>query len=155
MKQVMCRACTPNRIDVVLQEIQAVDRLFPALDQVEMQLACKHVLDGISNNRNNGPVGATTPSLQIPASQAATATAPMDSGFQARESPQDGGHVHEPKPEWLQQRDSLDPWILENLNDGPRRLRMVKMLTNMAAPFRYGASKVIKTLGNLNSENVS
>lgn len=79
----------------------------------------------------------------------------MDSSLQARESLQDGGQMQDPQPEWLQQRDDLDPWILENLNDGPRRLRMVKMLTNMAAPFRYGASKVIKTLGNLNSENVS
>lgn len=136
-----------------MQEIQAVDRLFPALDQVEMQLACKHILSAVSCSDKNGSAGsAAPPSLQIPSSQSATADVPTDLSCQAS---QDGGQVRAPPPEWLQQRDSLDSWILENLNDGPRRLKMVHMLVKMAAPFRYGASKVIKALGNLNSENVS
>lgn len=136
----------------MLQEIQAVDRLFPALNQVEMQLACKHVLSAVSGSDGNNVAGSTAPPLQIPASQSATASPSIDSSFQA---PQNGGQVPESQPEWLQQRDSLDTWILENLNDGPRRLKMVHTLVKMAAPFRYGASKVIKALGNLNSENVS
>ena len=117
-----------------------------------MQLACKHVLSAVSDSNQNGSAGSAAPPLQIPASQSATGDLSIDSNSEAL---QNRGQVHEPQPEWLQQRDSLDSWILENLNDGPRRLRMVKMLVNMAAPFRYGASKVIKALGNLNSENVS
>ena len=136
----------------MLQEIQAVDRLFPALDQTEMQLACKHVLSAVSSRDQNGSAGSAATPLQLPALESATASVSTDSSWQAS---QDGGQVQEPHPEWLQQRDGLDSWILENLNDGPRRLRMVNMLVRMAAPFRYGASKVVKALGNLNSENVS
>ena len=118
-----------------------------------MQLACKHILSAVSCSDKNGSAGsAAPPALQLSASQSAAAGVPTDSSLQASES---GGQVHAPQPEWLQHRDSLDSWILENLNDGPRRLKMVHMLVKMAAPFRYGASKVIKALGNLNSENVS
>ena len=144
-----------GKICGVLQEIKALDRLFPALDQVEMQLACKHVLNAVSGSSNNGSVRSTAPPLQIPASQSATASASMDSTFPARQSSQDGAYLHEPQPDWLQQRDTLDSWILENLNDRHRRLRMNKTLVQMAAPFRYGASKIVKALGDLRSENVS
>lgn len=144
-------------IHMSLQEIKAVDRLFPALDQVEMQLACRHVLDAVSNRSDNGSIDSTSAALQLPASQSIAATVcdePMPQAT-AVDSSHNGSQGQEDQPAWLQQRDDLDEWILENLNDGPRRLRMVQTLTRMATPFRYGASKVLQALGDLNSENVS
>ena len=110
-----------------------------------MQLACKHVL-------SSG--GAMVPPLQIPASQLATANGSADSGVSGRESSQNGGHVQQPPVGWWEQTEDLDSWILQNLNDGPRRRRMVKILTEMAIGFQYPAYKVIKVLGDLNSENI-
>ena len=138
-----------------LQEIKAVDRLFPALDQVQMQLACRHVLNAASSSGSNG---TTQPAvLQMPAAQSAAPSTidELSPDGQPADTLQNGGSLQESQPAWLQNADDLDSWILENLNDGPRRLRMVKILTQMAAPFRYGASKVLQALGDLNSENVS
>lgn len=134
--------------------MEAVDRVFPALNQVEMQLACKHVLNALFTS-SNGSGGSTVPALTIPASQSATANASADPSFTGRESSHNGGHVQQHQPDWLQQTDDLDTWILQNIADRARRVKMVQALKDMAAPFKYGASKVIKALGNLNSENVS
>ncbi|KAL3135579.1 hypothetical protein ABBQ38_006059 [Trebouxia sp. C0009 RCD-2024] len=144
----------PKGIPIALKEIKAVDRLFPALGQIEMQLACKHVLGALPST-SNGSGAAMIPPLQIPASQSAAAGGSADSDVSGRDSSQNGGHGQEPQLEWWQQRDDLDDWMLQNLNDGPRRLRMVEALVRMATPFRYPAFKLIKVLGDLNSENVS
>lgn len=137
-----------------MQEIKAVDRVFPALDQIDMQLACKHILSALPSTSNGSGVAMLSP-LQIPAPQSATASGSAESSSSGRDLSQNGGHVQEPQRKWWQQRDDLDDWMLQNLNDGPRRLRMVEALVKMATPFQYAAFKLIKTLGNLNSENVS
>ena len=134
-----------------------MDRLFPALDQVEMQLACRHVLDAVSSRSNGGSTNSTSAALQMPASQSIAANVGDEPVPKANpgDSSHNGTLRQEDQPAWLQQRDDLDTWILENLNDGPRRLKMVQTLTRLATPFRYGASKVLQALGDLNSENVS
>ena len=122
-----------------VQEISAVDRVFPALTQTEMQLACMHVLkDVLANSEDTSMLSP----LQLP-----TPTSAQPNGAsQAR-----------PVPDWMQQQqqDKLDAWILQNLNNGKRRLKLVQALTNMALPFQYANSKVMQALGDMYSENVS
>ena len=66
-----------------------------------------------------------------------------------------GSHTSSRQPTWLQSRDELDSWVLQNLKDGDRHLKLVHALTGLALPFQYGASRVVRALGNLFSENVS
>ena len=137
-----------------LQEIAAVDRVFPALDQEEMQLACKHVLNPVTSSMGDDPMDGSghdahklTPE-PLPMAAAAQAGAESNGAAGGRQS-------NSEQPVWLQSRDELDPWMLQNLRDGDRRLKMVQALTDLASPFRYGASRVVRALGNLFSENVS
>lgn len=132
-----------------------MDRVFPALDQVEMQLACKHVLEPVLTADDEE---ATTPSpapLQMADSQTPpTAATGEANGTSSNGATSNGPHFKDHQ-EWSQDRGGLDKWILTNLNDGQRRLKMVKALTNLAKPFQYGASTVKQALGDLYSENVS
>jgi len=136
---------------LLLQEIKAVDRVFPALDQVEMQLACRRVLAPVLSTSSEVAAKPDPEPLQMAQSQTATATEES----KVNGVPSNGDKADAHQPEWLQDRGDLDSWILKNLNDGQRRLKMVKDLTNLALPFQYGASKVMQALGDLYSENVS
>ncbi len=133
-----------------------MDRVFPALDQVEMQLACKHVLEPVLTA---GDEEATTPSpapLQMAESQTPpTAATTREANGTSSNGATSNGAQSKDHQEWSQDRGGLDKWILTNLNDGQRRLKMVKALTNLAKPFQYGASTVMQALGDLYSENVS
>ena len=138
---------------LALQEIQAVDRVFPALDQVEMQLACKQVLDPVlSASGPDSPMPSAEP-LEMAPSLTVASNAREEGNVNAALSNSSQGQEHQ--PEWLQERGELDGWILQNLNDGQRRLKMVKALTKLALPFRYGASNIMQALGDLYFENVS
>ena len=139
-----------------MQEIAAVDRVFPALDQEEMQLACKHVLNPVTSSMGDDPRDVDGPGRDAnkltpePLPMAAAAQAGAESNGVAS-----GSQSNSEQPIWLQSRDELDPWVLQNLRDGDRRLKMVQALTELASPFHYGASRVVRALGNLFSENVS
>lgn len=117
-----------------------MDRVFPALTQTEMQLACMHTLKGALSE--DDPM---LDELQMP--QTSTAT--------AAPAPSNGNSQADNAPDWLQQQDKLDGWMLQNLKDGQRRLKLVKALTQMALPFQYGNSRVVQALGDMYSENVS
>ena len=132
-----------------------MDRVFPALDQVEMQLACKHVLEPVLTADDEE---ATTPSpapLQMAESQRPPTAATGETSGPSSNGTSSNGAQSKDHQEWSQDRGGLDKWILTNLNDGQRRLKMVKALTNLAKPFQYGASTVMQALGDLYSENVS
>ena len=132
-----------------------MDRVFPALDQVEMQLACKHVLEPVLTADDEE---ATTPSpapLQMADSQTPPIAATGEANGTSSNGATSNGAQFKDHQEWSQDRGGLDKWILTNLNDGQRRLKMVKALTNLAKPFQYGASTVKQALGDLYSENVS
>ena len=137
-----------------------MDRVFPALDQVEMQPACRHVLEPVLTAHDDE---ATTPSpapLQMAESQTPRNTATGEAnGTSSHGMSSNGTSSNGAQPQdhqvWSQDRGGLDKWILTNLNDGQRRLKMVKALTNLAKPFQYGASTVMQALGDLYSENVS
>lgn len=108
-----------------LQEIKSLNRVFPALSQSEMQQAVRHVL----------------------------ATVDLQSGKHAEQILQPL-KLGEPGS-WNCDENTLDNWILENLVDGQRRLRLVETLTAAARPFRYSKSHIQQQLGDLYSENVS
>ena len=132
-----------------------MDRVFPALDQVEMQLACKHVLEPVLTADDEE---ATTPSpapLQMADSQTPPTAATGEANGTSSNGATSNGAQSKDHQQWSQDRVGLDKWILTNLNDGQRRLKMVKALTNLAKPFQYGASTVKQALGDLYSENVS
>lgn len=127
---------------VQLQEIKAVDRIFPALSQTEMQLACMHVLeDALSESKDT----CTLDGLPMPTRSVLTDPDAHSNGSTATDT----------TPGWLQRQDELDEWVLQNLKDGERRLQLVKVLTQMALPFQYGSSRVVQALGDMYSENVS
>lgn len=138
---------------LLLQEIKAVDRVFPALDQVEMQLACRHVLKPVLTADSEEATTPTPAPLQMAESQTPPTTGEANGSLSNGTSP--NGAQSKDHQEWSQDRGGLDKWILTNLNDGQRRLKMVKALTNLAKPFQYGASTVMQALGDLYSENVS
>ena len=119
-----------------------------------MQLACKHVLNPVTSSLDEDvPKLDPEPLHMEEAAQAATqesAHAPTHSNGAAN-----GSHLGSRQPAWLQSRDELDSWVLQNLKDGDRRLKLVHALTGLALPFQYGASRVVRALGNLFSENVS
>jgi len=132
-----------------------VDRVFPALDQVEMQLACRHVLEPVLTADDEE---ATTPSpapWQMTESQTPPTAATGEANGTSSNGTSSNGAQSKDHQQWSQDRVGLDKWILTNLNDGQRRLKMVKALTNLAKPFQYGASTVKQALGDLYSENVS
>ncbi len=150
-------ANTQRSLGLLLQEIKAVDRVFPALDQVEKQLACRHVLEPVLTAVDDE---ATTPSpapLQMTESQTPPTTAAhgeangTSSNGTSSNGTSSNGAQSKDHQEWSQDRGGLDKWILTNLNDGQRRLKMVKALTNLAKPFQYGASTVMQALGDLYS----
>ncbi|DBB14910.1 TPA: hypothetical protein ACH3X3_004508 [Trebouxia sp. C0006] len=145
----------PQNVPIAIKEIKAVDRVFPALDQVEMQLACKHVLEPVLTADDEE---ATTPSpapLQMADSQTPPTAATGEANGTSSNGATSNGAQFKDHQEWSQDRGGLDKWILTNLNDGQRRLKMVKALTNLAKPFQYGASTVKQALGDLYFENVS
>lgn len=120
-----------------------------------MQLACKHVLDPVLATDGEEATKLTPTPLRMAASQTASVSANASGEATPNESSSNGVQSHDQHPEWLQDRGGLDKWILANLNDGQRRLQLVKALTNMALPFQYTASRVMQALGDLYSENVS
>lgn len=146
----------PQNVPIAIKEIAAVDRVFPALDQEEMQLACKHVLNPVTSSMGDEPKDVDEPGHD--AHKLTPEPLPMAAAAQAG-AESNGAHggcqSNNEQPIWLQSRDELDPWVLQNLRDGDRRLKMVQALTDLALPFRYGASRVVRALGNLFSENVS
>ncbi len=120
-----------------------------------MQLACKHVLEPVLTADDEE---ATTPSpapLQMADSQTPPTAATGEANGTSSNGATSNGAQFKDHQEWSQDRGGLDKWILTNLNDGQRRLKMVKALTNLAKPFQYGASTVKQALGDLYSENVS
>lgn len=122
-----------------------MDRVFPALTQTEMQLACMHVLQDVASTSEHAETAQLAP-LQLP--QASTISS-------ARARSNGDTEMTDPLPDWLQQKDKLDDWMMQNLNNGKRRLKLVQALTNMAVPFQYAQSKVMQALGDMFSENVS
>jgi len=132
-----------------------VDRVFPALDQVEMQLACKHVLKPVLTADNEEASTPTPAPLKMVEYQTPTTAATGEANLTSSNGTSSNGAQSKDHQEWSQDRGGLDKWILTNLNDGQRRLKMVKALTNLAKPFQYGASTVMQALGDLYSENVS
>lgn len=114
-----------------------------------MQLACKHTLENLLTQPEDAPMPQAAP-LQMPAALTATPAHALQGGKNVA-----GADTDEQLPAWLQQNKDLDSWILQNLNDGPRRLKLVKALTRMALPFQYPNSTVMHALGDMNSENVS
>ena len=155
MSNLQHAANTQHTLCLLLQEIKAVDRVFPALDQVEMQLACKHVLEPVLKADTEEATTATPAPLQMAESQTPSTTATGDTNGTSSNGATSNGAQCKDSQEWSQDRGGLDKWILTNLNDGQRRLKMVKALTNLAKPFQYGASTVMQALGDLYSENVS
>ena len=102
-----------------------MNRAFPALSQSEMQQAVRHALATV-DLLSDKHAGQTLQPLRL----------------------------GEPGS-WTCDEKSLDSWILENLIDGQRRLRLVETLTAAARPFRYSKSHIQQQLGDLYSENVS
>ena len=135
-----------------------MDRVFPALDQEEMQLACKHVLNPVTSSRGDDAMDTDQAEHTItkltPEPLAMAAAAETQAGSESNGAA-DANQSGIQQPAWLRSRDELDPWVLQNLRDGDRRLKMVQALTELASPFQYGASRVVRALGNLSSENVN
>ena len=102
-----------------------MNRAFPALSQSEMQQAVRHAL----------------------------ATVDLQSGQHAKQTLQPL-KLGEPAS-WNCDENTLNSWILENLVDSQRRLKLVETLTAAARPFRYSKSHIQQQLGDLYSENVS
>ena len=123
-----------------------MDRLFPTLDQVEMQLACRQVLEPVLSASNDSSMQWSPGPMQL-----SSHTAVPTSDFENANGVSNGSQANE----LIQESDSLDSWVLNNLSDRKRRLRLVQALTRMARPFQYERSEVIQTLGDLHSENVS
>ena len=117
----------PPQVDCIgcLQEIKALNRAFPALSQSDMQQAVRHVLAKVE----------------------------LGSGKHAEQTLQSLKFGN--PGSWNCDESTLDSWILENLVDGQRRLKLVETLTAAARPFRYSKSHIQQQLGDLYSENVS
>jgi len=121
-----------------VQEIEAVNRSVPALEQTQMQLACKHVLAQIMAS-NDSHKAVLTP-LQMPAAQANPHSLIGD--IHQDTMSQTVSQLAGDQPEWLHNTDSLDRWILSNLNDRAWRLKMAKALQSLASPFVYNACTI-------------
>ncbi len=128
-----------------MQEIEAVNRSFPALGQTQMQLACKRVLAQIMAS-NDGHKTVLTP-LQMPAAQKNPHSLIGD--IHQDSTSQTVSQLVDDQPEWLHSADSLDSWILSNLNDCARREDMAKGLQSLASPFVYRACTIQTSSGPL------
>ncbi len=137
--------CQKNHTPVTVQEIEAVNRSFPALEQTQMQLACKHVLAQIMAS-NDGHQAVLT-RLQMPAAQ--TNPCSLIGDIHQDSTSQTVSQLADDQPEWLHSADSLDSWILSNLNDRARRSDMAKGLQSLALPFVYRACTIQTTSGPL------
>ena len=128
-----------------MQEIEAVNRSFPALEQIQMQLACKHVLAQIMAG-NDGHQAVLT-GLQMPAAQ--TNPHSLIGHSQQDSMSQTVSQLADDQPEWLHRADSLDSWILSNLNDRARRSDMAKGFQSLASTFVYHACTIQTPSGPL------
>ena len=122
-----------------------MNRCVPALEQTQMQLACKHVLAQIMAS-NDGHKAILAP-LQVPAAQ--TKPHSLIGDIHQHSMPQSFNQLADNQPEWLHSSASLDRWILSNLNDRARRLEMAKGLQSLAPPFEYHACTIQTPSGPL------
>ncbi len=170
-------AATP----VALAEIPATGRTFPALTQVQMQMAVRHALDSeraapadaASNTHLQlGADGAPALASDLVASglpmgcsgeEAHTATSSSSSrqaagcpGLLPLQLPGPSGFDHAGSGElmdWVS-HDGLDEWILSNLTSPEARKARVARLAAAARPFSYDKSEVLMAIGNMFSANV-
>lgn len=127
-----------NHTPVTVQEIEAVNRSFPAHEQTQMQLASKHVLAQIMAGDDGHQAVLTR--LQMPAAQ--TNPHSLIGDIQQDSTSQTVSQLADDQPEWLHRADSLDSWILSNLNEHARRSDMAKGLQSLASPFVYHACTI-------------
>eukprot|EP00879_Flechtneria_rotunda_P014637 GHRR01015296.1.p1 GENE.GHRR01015296.1~~GHRR01015296.1.p1 ORF type:complete len:383 (+),score=106.09 GHRR01015296.1:506-1654(+) len=122
----------PGKSPVALAEIQAAGRQYPALTQVEMQLALRAALKEVSTaelHHNKAEVAElhTLPSMQH-----------AEPGEEHQHSGQEG----------------IDEWIMSNLDQPTLRRARVTALTKAAKPFQFQHCEVLMVIGTSLSTSV-